>query len=191
MKKGDRVKIKSGKGLGVCGSIFWEGASRYGDGKRFGMRGDDGETYWVDQSQVEEASGPAPVEEAGDTFEKGARVQFKLGEREGVGSVFWTGNSRNGPGQRLGVRDDENPDDAVWIDARFCQAIEGEAPARPQRGGGGGGGGGSQGYEDDEVDLPAEYNTSMSEADLPPAAPADDDFYTGFESDDDGVPDEW
>lgn len=175
--KGDRVKIISGKGKDQSGSIFWVGDSRYGDGKRYGVSADDGETYWVDQEHVE-AAGEAPPADPGETFDKNDRVRFKNRGREGTGTVFWTGKSRQGPGQRLGVRDDENPDDAVWIDARFCERIEGEAPApAPRRGGGGG-------FGDEEVALPSEYSQSLGVDDGPPPAPMDDGAYVDYGADD-------
>ena len=133
IKKGSRIEITGGdNGVGTCGEVFWIGASRYSDGERYGVRGDDGDTYWVDDSEVQATNKPPPVEAAGPTFRKGDRVFFNNGGRRGTGTVFWIGQSRTGPGQRLGVRDD-NPDDpdndAVWIDARFAQPEDGEQNA--------------------------------------------------------------
>ncbi len=50
--KGDRVKIIAGESEGHAGEVFWTGDSRFGPGMRFGVRGDDGETYWADQGEV-------------------------------------------------------------------------------------------------------------------------------------------
>jgi hypothetical protein len=182
--KGSRVKITAGKGLDQVGSIFWVGASRYGDGQRFGISADDGETYWVDESNVVEAADSAPAEPS-ETFEKGDRVRFKNRGQEGTGSVFWTGKSRHGPGQRLGVRDDENPDDAVWIDARFCERIEGEAPAPPPRRSAGG-------FSDGDP-TPDEYNTSLGMDEGPPPPPLDESAYEGWDTDEspDEIPADW
>jgi len=129
VKKGARVRIVKGqKGHGVAGAVFWKGPNKWGEGERLGVRGDDGETYWVADSDVEPTTDAAPPLEAGPTFEKGARVGFKVNGREGTGTVFWTGQSRQGPGQRLGVRDDapEGEDDAVWLDSRQAHALEAE-----------------------------------------------------------------
>lgn len=132
MDKGARVRITGGRnGVGVAGEIFWKGPNKWGKGDRFGIRGDDGETYWVSESDVEASEGPAPEPEPGPTFSKGDRVAFRAGGREGTGSVFWIGENKRGPGQRLGIRDDapEGEDDAVWIDARFARPLEGESSA--------------------------------------------------------------
>lgn len=139
MDKGARVTIVRGRqGVGVSGEIFWKGPNKYGEGDRFGIRGDDGETYWISEEDVEPAAGPPPELEPGRAYEKGDRVAFSQGGRDGTGTVFWVGQSRHGPGQRLGVRDDapEGEDDAVWIDARLVRPLEeGEvvpsAPAAP------------------------------------------------------------
>ncbi|MCO4747611.1 MAG: hypothetical protein KC912_22640 [Proteobacteria bacterium] len=153
MEKGQRVNILKGRnGKGESGTIFWKGPNKWGEGERLGVRSDGGETFWVSDQDVEVASGSAPPQEAGPTFSKGDRVSFKDRGREGTGMVFWIGQSRHGPGQRLGVRDDapEGSDDAVWIEATQARALEGEAPAprsAPHRGGGGGYSGGG-GYDD-------------------------------------------
>jgi hypothetical protein len=125
-KKGSRVEIVSGEnGVGVCGEIFWMGESRYGEGQRFGMRGDDGETYWVDEAEVELTSKAPPAADSGPTFNKGDRVSFRNNGQQGTGTVFWIGQSRTGPGQRLGIRDDDGEgNDAVWIDARFARPLD-------------------------------------------------------------------
>ncbi len=161
--KGSRIEITGGRrGVGVCGEVFWVGESRYSDGQRFGVRGDDGETYWVDESEVRPTNRAAPEPEPGETFDKGDRVRFKLRGREGTGTVFWTGKSRSGPGQRLGVRDDQPEDpenDAVWLDARQATLIEA----------GGGGAGRAQRGEDAFPSTP-----SLSKDELPPMAPVDD-----------------
>ena len=151
MDKGSRVRITTGPGAGVTGTIFWSGKDKYNGGMRFGVRGDDGETHWVGERAVEATDAPEPVVD-GPSFEKGDRVEFKQQGQVGTGTVFWTGDSRRG-GQRLGIRNDEDPDNAVWLDARFCKASNTPEPAGGRgggrggsrgggRGGGGGGGGG-------------------------------------------------
>lgn len=149
MDKGARVRITGGRqGKGKTGEIFWKGPNKWGEGERFGVRGDDGETYWVADRDVEVCSESAPEPEAGPTFAKGDRVRFQRRGVEGTGTVFWIGESKNGPGQRLGVRDDaaDGEDDAVWIDARLCEVLDGDGPpprSAPARL--------SQGSHDDEV----------------------------------------
>ena len=137
MDKGSRVRIISGPNTGVTGTIFWSGKDKYKGGKRFGVRGDDGETHWVGQDLVESTDAPEPAVE-GPTYEKGDRVSFKQQGQAGTGTIFWIGDSRRG-GQRLGVRNDEDPDNAVWIDARYCTPSDTPEPA----GAGGGRSGGS------------------------------------------------
>lgn len=183
MDKGARVTITDGRqGKGVSGVIFWKGPNKWGEGERLGVRGDDGETYWVADADVEPATGaPPPVQDAGPTFAKGDRVRFKQGGREGTGSVFWTGESRQGPGQRLGIRDDDG-EDPVWIDARLAEALTDEPRSAMPPGGrapvhlGG----------DDEDAAP--WVPSLSEDELPPAAPWDDADVASFAADDDDVP---
>jgi hypothetical protein len=51
--KGSRVRVTSGKDEGVEGRVFWFGDSKFGPGKRVGIKGDDGETYWLDADDVE------------------------------------------------------------------------------------------------------------------------------------------
>ena len=78
MDKGTRVRIKSGRnGKGETGEIFWKGPNKWGEGERFGIRGDNGETYWVAEKDVEPHSGSAPEPEAGPSFAKGDRVRLE------------------------------------------------------------------------------------------------------------------
>ena len=173
MDKGTRVKITAGDGEGIAGTVFWTGKDRYRDGLRLGLRGDDGETYWVSELDVEASDAPLPT---GDTFDKGDRVRFRNRGEEGFGTVFWIGESRNGPGQRLGIRDDANPDDAVWLDARFAEPLaEGEgppapesAPTRPQRS--------APQSEYDDSAMPADYAAPVSGNEMPAAPPMDDSW---------------
>lgn len=174
MKKGTRVEIQAGPGEGKTGEVFWKGKNKWGDGLRLGIRGDDGETYWAADSEVQKSSKPAPKVDAGPTFEKGDRVRFQNNGQEGFGTVFWIGKSRRGPGQRLGIRDDHGPDDdAVWLDARFAEPLSAEdepGPREPEPHA-------SPAPRDDHADAapPAEvWAPQLSSEDLPPAAPVDD-----------------
>jgi len=196
--KGSRVRITSGPTAGVTGSIFWSGKDKFRGGMRFGVRGDDGDTHWVNEGIVEASDSEEPTNDDAEKFEKGDRVKFKQRGEEGTGSVFWIGDSRQG-GQRLGVRNDDDPDNAVWIDARFCTRIEGEAPA-PARGRGGGGrgrgapAGGDWGAGDEFSDNSWEAaQAGMDERvpEPPPdmgAPPMDDGYYDSMASsvDDEG-----
>lgn len=198
--KGSRIRITTGPGAGVTGSIFWTGKDKYRGGQRFGVRGDDGGTHWVGEPEVEATDAPEPTFD-GPTFEKGDRVSYKQGSDEGTGSVFWIGDSRQG-GQRLGVRNDHDPDNAVWIDARFCERLEGEAPApapSSKRGGGGGRGkaSGDWGADDAFVDnsweaAAAGMNETVPEPPEDAGAPVVDDGYydslAASVSDDDDSP---
>lgn len=134
--KGDRAAIVAGrKSVGVRGSVFWVGENKYGPGMRYGLRGDDGETYWIDDEQIgrEEDAPPAPKPEprpapTGPSFEKGDRVRIISGA-SGVGlicEVFWTGASKYGDGMRYGVR---GPDEETyWVDGNQVEA-DPSAPA--------------------------------------------------------------
>ncbi len=206
MDKGSRVRITSGPQTGITGTIFWSGKDKYNGGKRFGVRGDDGETHWVGESIVEATDAPEPVAD-GPTFEKGDRVAFKQQGQVGTGTIFWLGDSRQG-GQRLGVRNDADPDNAVWIDARFCKRSDSEAPPSARGGSGGRGGarpggsgdgwsqGGDWGSDDGMADN--SYEAAMSGTadhvpDPPPdfaSPPIDDGYYDNLaaSSDDDDEP---
>ena len=168
MDKGARVTITKGKAAGKAGTVFWKGPNKFGAGERLGVRGDDGETYWVQDTDVEATSAAAPPMDAGPRFEKGDRVSFEVGGRDGTGTVFWIGESRQGPGQRLGVRVDgaTEGDDAVWLDARQARPASGAptpSPSRPPPTGAG---------ADEGDDVPPEY---ASAGELPPAPPLSDD----------------
>jgi hypothetical protein len=133
--KGTRVTITGGSsGRGVSGTVFWTGPNKYGEGERLGVRGDDGQTYWVSDDLVEPATAPPPKVDV-PRYEKGDRVSFEKGDGRGTGSVFWTGDNKYGPGQRLGVRDDapEGEDDAVWLDSRLVTRLDDDAPAPAAR----------------------------------------------------------
>ena len=187
--KGDRVQIKPGNnGEGVCGEVFWKGAKKWGDGERLGVRGDDGETYWIDDDGVSPTDKSAPTPEPGDTFTKGDRVSFKSRGRQGRGTVFWIGESRNGPGQRLGI-DDDDGEDAVWLDARFAKALspDEDTPASDDSAGGGYGGASSGGDRSDEAEIP--WTPPLDPGSMPTPPPMDDsmiDTWAANQDDEDG-----
>lgn len=138
MDKGTRVKIVRGRqGKGVSGSIFWIGENKYGDGKRFGVRGDDGQTYWVTEEDVDaEDAAPPPPPPTGPAPEKGDRVRWTQGGASGLGEIFWVGKSKHGPGMRYGVKCDD--EETRWLDQRFVEPTDESAPA-PSPGPAGGG----------------------------------------------------
>ncbi|MCA9570148.1 MAG: hypothetical protein KC656_20020 [Myxococcales bacterium] len=184
MEKGDRVQITGGRqGRGKSGSIFWKGPNKFGPGDRFGVKGDDGATYWVLEADVRPASGDAPEAPPERTFEKGARVQLQHEGQQVTGHVFWTGQSKVG-GQRLGVRTE--PDEAtVWIDARYVEPAEGgaapEARSGPQRDSAP-----APTHGDDDVaDIPHDYG--YGDASMAPEPPVDDDM-ASWASDEEDIP---
>ena len=177
MDKGDRVRITGGRqGKDKTGTIFWKGPNKYGSGDRYGVRGDDGETYWVSGDNVEASEAAAPPVEEGPTFAKGDRVAYKVRGEEGVGTVFWIGESRNGPGQRLGVRPDDS-DEAVWLDARQArEATEDDEKAAADRALAAEptwDTSGSSNDSDDSNDA-EEFAAQLGPDDLPPPPPIDD-----------------
>lgn len=132
-EKGTRVGIVGGKaGKGMRGEVFWIGESRYGKGSRYGVRGDDGETYWIDEQHLgAETDVPEPQLPQRDlpVLAKGARVRITKGEGAGsTGEIFWVGESKFGHGMRYGVRADDG-EETFWIDGPGVEAIEGESPA--------------------------------------------------------------
>ncbi|MCZ7687048.1 MAG: hypothetical protein M5U28_53210 [Sandaracinaceae bacterium] len=134
--KGHRVGIVSGRsGKGMRGEVFWIGESRYGKGARYGVRGDDGETYWVDEQHLgAETDVPEPEahEPARAPPRQGARVRITRGEGAGhTGEVFWIGDRKFGRGTRYGVRADDGGE-SFWVDDVGCEPIEGRgAGSRP------------------------------------------------------------
>ena len=120
--KGTRIKVKSGPHSGKLGAVFWTGPDKFKGGLRLGVRTDEDETLWLSESEVEVSNARAATTKPSKLFEKGDRVRFRNNGTEGTGSVFWTGESKQG-GQRLGIRDDADPDNAVWTDARFAEAL--------------------------------------------------------------------
>jgi hypothetical protein len=204
VKKGSRVKFKSGAKAGVTGTIFWTGKDKYKGGERYGVTGDDGQTHWANSSEVEASDAPEPDADAGEQFDKGDRVRFRDRGNTGTGTVFWTGDSRRG-GQRIGIRDDHDPDNAVWLDARAAERLsEEEDQGAPDQSGRGRDAGRSTapsaagGWAEDgpDFDNTAEAMQGMGDGqvpdpppDMPGPAPMDDSYLDGLAATiDDDVP---
>ena len=115
--KGSRVVVTKGKkSVGATGTVFWIGDNKFGEGKRLGIEGDDGETHWIPMEYVEATEMQAPDVEAP---EKGSSVSWGEGEEQRTGTVFWVGESKSGKGWRVGVKDAE--EETHWLDARQLQ----------------------------------------------------------------------
>ena len=65
LTKGTRVVITGSRDEGVVGVIFWVGESKFGPGKRYGLKDDGGEIYWANESDIE-----ALADHAGGTAEQ-------------------------------------------------------------------------------------------------------------------------
>jgi len=126
LSKGERVKVVKGrKAKGVTGTIFWVGDNKYGEGKRYGLHGDDGATHWVNADSCEAwDEPPAPVEEP--DLVRGDRVSFQRDGEPAQGEVFWVGPSKHGPGTRVGVK--LGDDETLWFDARQVDKLADDAP---------------------------------------------------------------
>ena len=126
--KGNRVRILKGKGKDQDGTVFWTGANNYGPGIRLGVRNDDGDTFWVNEDQVEVIEGEvgevAPPTPSGPAPEKGDRVRWSR-DGGGTGVVFWVGESKGGS-LRVGIKNDEDGE-TVWMFAdRVSLEAEGD-----------------------------------------------------------------
>lgn len=133
LEKGARVAIVGGrKGAGVRGEIFWIGENKYGPGMRYGVRGDDAETYWVDQDHIgPEDAVPETKIEAKPELDKGQWVEVVKGRDAGQkGEIFWVGDSKFGPGKRYGLKNAE--DETVWADGQQVEPIDPPPDAEPR-----------------------------------------------------------
>lgn len=135
--KGAKIKIIGGtEGVGKVGHIFWWGDSKFGDGMRAGVKGEDEETYWVDEENLGWPDEEIPEDilelaEQASQFGKGDRVRVtggKSADAEGV--IFWWGESKWGDGMRAGLKTDD--DETVWADAENLEKLEGAADAEPE-----------------------------------------------------------
>ena len=107
----------------MTGTVFWTGPDQYSDGLRIGVRGDDGQTHWLNAEHVEAlepGDDPGPAE--AETFDKGDQVSVEVEGEPVEGEVFWVGENKYGPGQRLGVRDRDG--ETHWVDAARATRIE-------------------------------------------------------------------
>lgn len=112
--KGSRVVVVKGrKAVGTMGTVFWIGDNKWGEGKRLGIEGDDGQTHWIAMSNVELTDQQPPEIEPPS---KGDMVAWTVDEQELTGTVFWVGESKSGRGYRVGVKDDA--EETHWLDAR-------------------------------------------------------------------------
>ncbi len=122
MNKGSRVKVVKGKKVPIdtTGTIFWLGDNKFGEGKRAGIEGDDGETYWISLEHLE-AIDDAPPEI--EPPKKGDMVRFVLPEAEVEveGPVMWVGEAKSGRGFRIGVRDHDGG--IHWMDSRKAAPV--------------------------------------------------------------------
>ena len=117
--KGARVEVVRGKkAVGITGTIFWLGDNQWGEGKRAGIEGDDGQTYWISLEHLDPSDSRAPEVEPP---ERGSRVRFQLSDVTVEGEVFWVGPSKSGNGWRVGVKDAS--DEAHWLDARAVTPV--------------------------------------------------------------------
>lgn len=114
IEKGTRVVVVKGrKAVGTTGTVFWIGDNKFGEGKRAGIEGDDGETHWISVEYLEETDGAAPEVEPP---QKGDGVAWMDGDQRLTGTVFWVGESKSGRGYRVGVKDEAG--ETIWLDAR-------------------------------------------------------------------------
>jgi hypothetical protein len=131
--KGDRAAIVGGRNpLGTRGEVFWVGENKFGSGMRYGLKGDDGVTYWLDSEEIgsEEGAPPAPPPPDRPPLDKGTRVKIVGTKDAGIeAEIFWTGASKYGPGMRYGVK---NGEETYWVDEANVEVIDapaGNAPA--------------------------------------------------------------
>ncbi len=118
MDKGTRVEVIDGDSQGVTGTVFWTGPDRYSENDtRLGIKGDDGQTYWMSSRDVEKSDRKMEVPEA-PPVQRGDRVRWA----EGEGTIFWAGPSKFGDGVRVGIEDDNG--DKHWLDARQLTIVE-------------------------------------------------------------------
>ncbi len=186
LEKGARVAIVAGrKGAGVRGEIFWIGENKYGPGMRYGVRGDDAETYWVDEASLgPESAAPAPPpRQAKPPLAKGARVEIVKGRDKGkLGEVFWVGESKFGVGMRYGVRGDD--EETYWVDEQLVEPSDAPPPEGQRAEGQGSGdqapprrGGSSSGRDAAPIDdAPFPDDAAFGDDAAADADPFDDDI---------------
>ena len=118
------MKVFQGKKapIGMTGLIFWIGDNKYGEGKRIGLQGDDGETYWIPMDDVQPSAEVQQTESSGPEPTKGANVKWGREGGEKFGTVFWLGPAKNGTGNRIGVNDQGG--ETHWLSARQVSVID-------------------------------------------------------------------
>lgn len=173
--KGARAAIVGGKHpLGTRGEVFWVGENKYGPGMRYGLKGDDGRTYWLNDEEIgseQTAPPPPPPRPKSDKpeLDKGTRVKIVGTKDDGVeGEIFWTGQSRYGPGMRYGVKDGE---ETYWVDEENVKVLEAPASEDPRRGRSDGDRGGPESPEEAPPAGPMPMDDAVpDDGDLPPEA---------------------
>lgn len=124
LEKGMRVVVTGGQTapLGLTGTVFWLGENQW-ERMRAGVRGDDGETWWLDPSHLEPSGAPAPTPSMNLCApEKGDVVRWKTRDGAMTGVVFWQGPDKFGDGTRLGVRG--NDGETHWLNAAWVEVVE-------------------------------------------------------------------
>jgi hypothetical protein len=188
LERGARARVVGGKtAKGVTGTIFWIGDNKFGEGKRYGLKGDDGQTYWVPSEHVEADDKPAPAvvpamsaSPPGPALVRGDRVAWRAPDGdERWGEVFWVGASKRGDGAvRVGVKDPGG--ETLWFDASQLRVVDGAPPPSPRK---------------VAAVAPADVPASPFDDDEPPPwddepgaaeASTDDDFFDG-----DAPPPDW
>jgi len=182
--KGDRAAIVKGRqGVGVRGEVFWIGPNKYGPGMRFGLKGDDGRTYWVDEQEIgSEADAPPapPLPPPGPVLDKGDRAEIVSGKDSGKqGEVFWTGQSRYGNQMRYGIKDDDG--ETYWVDQPLIKKIGSPEAGGPPRNDGPMGG-------LSEEPPPADPDERRLDDELPPEAMAGAEDPDLFNDPDEEIP---
>jgi len=173
--KGDRAAIIGGKNpLGTRGEVFWVGENKYGAGMRYGLKADDGRTYWLNDEEIgseEGAPPPPPPKPASDKpeLEKGTRVKIVGNKDAGVeGEIFWTGQSRYGPGMRYGIKSGE---ETYWADEDNVEVLEAPQGGGAAQGAQGRIGGGPESPEEPPPAGPMPLDDAVpTDDELPPEA---------------------
>ncbi len=143
VEKGSRVEVFKGRKVpvGTTGEVFWVGAGTYGT--RVGLKGDDGDTYWLASDNCRPEGWAQLVVRAGDhgwdivarqleaaQIHKGDRVRFVNAEGQAfIGEVFW--KERNRLGVRVGAGEGHNGSDVLWLNTSQVEKLDGNDPHAP------------------------------------------------------------
>ena len=101
--KGSSVRITAGRNEGSAGVVFWEGPNKFGPGKRYGVRGADGETYWVSEGGLERRDEPPPA----DALKQPAETRTRQTETKGKNKHGKKKGNGEGKGEKKGVKKGE------------------------------------------------------------------------------------